>query len=57
MINRFKLGNKAAVKSMLNSTTGDGYAYNLNSRDYGGLKYGARVNILPFGLFRNFGQF
>ena len=55
--NRFKLGNKAVVKSMLNITTGDGYAYNLNSRDYGGLKYGARVNILPFGLFRNFGQF
>ena len=55
--NRFKLGNKTVVKSMLNITTGDGYAYNLNSRDYGGLKYGARVNILPFGLFRNFGQF
>ncbi len=55
--NRFKLGNKAVVKSMLNITTGDGYAYNVNSRDYGGLKYGARVNILPFGLFRNFGQF
>ena len=49
--NRFKLGNKAVVKSMLNITTGDGYAYNLNSKDYGGLKYGARVNILPFGLF------
>ena len=55
--NRFKLGNKAVVKSMLNITTGDGYAYNFNSIDYGGLKYGARVNILPFGLFRNFGQF
>ena len=55
--NRFKLGNKAVVKSMLNITTGDGYAYDVNSRDYGGLKYGARINILPFGLFRNFGQF
>ena len=55
--NRFKIGNKAVIKSMINITTGDGYAYNVNSRDYGGLKYGARVNILPFGLFRNFGQF
>jgi len=55
--NRFKVGNKAVIKSMFNITTGDGYAYNVNSRDYGGLKYGARVNILPFGLFRNFGQF
>ena len=55
--NRFKLGNKSVVKSMLNITTGDGYAYDVNSRDYGGLKYGARINILPFGLFRNFGQF
>ena len=55
--NRFKIGNKAVIKSMFNITTGDGYAYNFNSRDYGGLKYGARINILPFGLFRNFGQF
>ena len=35
---------------MLNITTGDGYAYNFNSIAYGGLKYGARVNILPFGF-------
>ena len=55
--NRFKVGNKAVIKSMFNVTTGDGYAYNFNSRDYGGLKYGCRINILPFGLFRNFGQF
>tara|TARA_B110001452_G_scaffold84396_1_gene68993 strand:- start:318 stop:1679 length:1362 start_codon:yes stop_codon:yes gene_type:complete len=55
--NRFKVGNKAVIKSMFNITTGDGYAYNFNSRDYGGLKYGCRINILPFGLFRNFGQF
>ena len=55
--NRFKVGNKAVIKSMFNVTTGDGYAYNFNSRDYGGLKYGGRINILPFGLFRNFGQF
>lgn len=55
--NRIKIGNKVVLKSMFNITTGDGYSYNVNSRDYGGLKYGARVNILPFGLFRNFGQF
>ena len=55
--NRFKVGNKVVIKSMFNITTGDGYAYNFNSRDYGGLKYGGRINILPFGLFRNFGQF
>ena len=50
-------GSKWVIKPSVNITTGDGYGYKFNSKDYGGLKYGARVNFLPFGLFRNFGQF
>ncbi|MEC7944751.1 MAG: porin [Bacteroidota bacterium] len=50
-------GSKWVIKPSLNITTGDGYGYKFNSKDFGGLKYGARVNFLPFGLFRNFGQF
>ena len=55
--NRIKIGNKAVLKSMFNITTGDGYSFNVNSRDYGGLKYGGRIDFLPFGLFTNMGQF
>ena len=50
-------GSKWVIKPSVNITTGDGYGYKFNSKDFGGLKYGARVNFLPFGLFRNFGQF
>ena len=50
-------GSKWVIKPSINITTGDGYGYKFNSKDFGGLKYGARVNFLPFGLFRNFGQF
>ena len=50
-------GSKLVIKPSFNITTGDGYGFKFNSKDYGGLKYGARVNFLPFGLFRNFGQF
>ena len=50
-------GSKWVIKPSLNITTGDGYGYKFNSKDFGGLKYGARINFLPFGLFRNFGQF
>ena len=50
-------GSKWVIKPSLNITTGDGYGFKFNSKDFGGLKYGARVNFLPFGLFRNFGQF
>ncbi|WP_268224076.1 porin [Sinomicrobium oceani] len=36
-------------------TNGDGQ--NAFKKDYGGLKYGGRLDFLPFGLFSNFGQF
>ena len=52
---KFKIGQKSVIKTMFNITNGDGS--NTMSNDFGGLKYGARINILPFGLFRNFGQF
>ena len=52
---KFKLGRKTLIKPMLNITNGDGS--NAISNDFGGLKYGARINILPLGTFRNFGQF
>ena len=51
------VGSRMVIKPSLNITTGDGYGYKFYSKDYGGLKYGARINFLPFGLFRNFGQF
>ena len=50
-------GTKMVIKPSFNITTGDGYGFKSISKDYGGLKYGARINFLPFGLFRNFGQF
>ena len=50
-------GSKMVIKPSLSITSGDGYGYKSVSKDYGGLKYGGRINFLPFGLFRNFGQF
>ena len=50
-------GTKMVIKPSFSITTGDGYGFKSTSKDYGGLKYGARVNFLPLGLFRNFGQF
>jgi len=55
MEGKFKTGEKSVLKSMLCITNGDGS--NTLSNDFGGLKYGARINFLPFGTFRNFGQF
>jgi hypothetical protein len=55
MEGKFKTGKKSVFKSMLCITNGDGS--NSLSNDFGGLKYGARINFLPFGTFRNFGQF
>jgi len=55
MESKFKTGKKSVFKSMLCITNGDGS--NTLSNDFGGLKYGARINFLPFGTFRNFGQF
>ena len=50
-------GSKMVIKPSLSITSGDGYGFKSISKDYGGLKYGGRINFLPFGLFRNFGQF
>jgi hypothetical protein len=36
-------------------TNGDGL--NAFGADHGGLKFGGRIDFLPFGLFNNFGQF
>jgi hypothetical protein len=36
-------------------TNGDGI--NVFNKDHGGLKYGGRIDYLPFGLFNNFGQY
>ena len=50
-------GSKMVIKPSFSITSGDGYGFKSISQDYGGLKYGGRINFLPFGLFRNFGQF
>jgi hypothetical protein len=50
-------GSKMVIKPSFSITSGDGYGFKSISKDYGGLKYGGRINFLPFGLFRNFGQY
>ncbi|MGL5790181.1 MAG: porin [Bacteroidales bacterium] len=50
----FKIGNGSYVRPSLAITDGDG-PIGLDRR-YGGLKYGARLNYLPFGLFRLAGE-
>ncbi len=51
----FRTGRGTYLKPYLTITNGDGA--NVFANDRGGLKYGARVDFLPFGLFTNFGQF
>ena len=51
----FKTGGGTYIKPYVTITNGDGA--NVFSGDRGGLKYGARLDFLPFGLFTNFGQF
>ncbi len=53
--NEFKLSNNLFIKPTLSITNGDGA--NTFNRNYGGFKYGARLDVLPFGKFTNFGQF
>ncbi|WP_461532816.1 porin [Sinomicrobium sp.] len=43
------------LKPALAITNGDGQ--NVFKKDHGGLKYGGRLDFLPFGLFNKFGQF
>ncbi|MGL4992961.1 MAG: porin [Bacteroidales bacterium] len=50
----FKVGHTSYLRPSLAITDGDG-PISLGQR-YGGLKYGARVNYLPFGLFRLAGE-
>jgi hypothetical protein len=51
----FRTGGSTYLKPYLMVTNGDGP--NVYFRDRGGLKYAARLDFLPFGLFTNFGQF
>lgn len=51
----FRTGRGTYLKPYLTVTNGDGA--NVFANDRGGLKYGTRVDFLPFGLFTNFGQF
>jgi hypothetical protein len=51
----FRTGRGTYLKPYLTITNGDGA--NVFTNDRGGLKYGGRIDFLPFGLFTNFGQF
>jgi hypothetical protein len=51
----YKLGPVAYIKPSFTLTNGDGL--NVFGSDFGGLKYGGRLDFLPFGLFTRFGQF
>ena len=51
----FRTGGGTYLKPYVTITNGDGA--NAFGNDRGGLKYGARLDFLPFGLFTNFGQF
>jgi len=50
---RFKNG--MYLKNYIAITNGDGL--NVRNADFGGFKYGGRIDFLPFGLFTKFGQF
>ncbi|MFZ9777665.1 MAG: porin, partial [Schleiferiaceae bacterium] len=52
---RIRLTGKQFLRPALAITTGDGA--NPLGRDYGGLKYSARLDWVPNGLFTRFGQF
>jgi hypothetical protein len=51
----YRLRGGSYIKPSVAITNGDGD--NVFKRDRGGLKYGGRLDFLPFGLFTNFGQF
>lgn len=52
---RFRMNDGSYIRPSLAVTNGDGI--NAFGKDHGGLKYGGRIDYLPFGLFFNFGQF
>jgi len=51
----FKISRYSYIKPEIAITNGDGI--NVYDKDRGGLKYGGRIDYLPFGLFSNFGQY
>lgn len=51
----YKVSRYAYIKPEIAITNGDGI--NVFNKDRGGLKYGGRIDYLPFGLFSNFGQY
>jgi hypothetical protein len=51
----FRVGSNAFLRPEISVTDGDGSF--TAARRHGGLKYGARVNFLPLGRFRMFGEF
>lgn len=51
----FKITRELILKPALTLTNGDGP--NMFGRDFGGFKYGGRLDILTFGKFTNFGQY
>ena len=51
----FRFKNGSFLRNYLEITSGDGM--NNFTKDFGGLKYGGRIDFLPFGLFTNMGQF
>ena len=51
----FRFNNGSYLRNYIEVTSGDGM--NNFQKDYGGLKYGARIDYVPFGLFTNMGQF
>lgn len=50
-----KLSKYQYLRPEIAVTNGDGI--NVFSKDHGGLKFGGRIDYLPFGLFGNFGQY
>lgn len=50
-----RLGNGNYIKSYLTINNGDGP--NTFKADHGGLKFGGRIDYLPFGLFTYYGQY
>ncbi|MGV3460450.1 MAG: porin [Flavobacterium sp.] len=51
----YRLVSHLYIKPSVAVTNGDGV--NAFGRDRGGFKYGGRLDVLPFGLFSNFGQY
>lgn len=51
----YKLFGSTHIKPSIAITNGDGA--NVFGRDRGGIKYGGRIDVLPFGLFSSFGQY